>query len=411
MSKLIHPLGVSKRPGEQLFLAISVGALGTLGFSVTAPLLPDLAEALDVSRGSIGLVQAAVSVSSLFLSMMIGYLADRLGRRRVVLVSLLIFATFGAAGFWARTFWGLVAVRLIQGVGTSGILGLGLVIVADLYEGTARQRAMGFNMAGITFVNMMGPIVSGFIGQGGVFRPFLIFLIGYPLALWATRLPVEPVRDVESPLSHASEAIVSLRTRGRLGDFVGLLFATVGVAMLLHGIGFTTAPLFLDSEFGMEASGRGLVISTFQFGVVVAAVQIGRLRARHSGARLVGAAFTLMSLGMLSVALAPEWWFVSLGLGIAGAGFGLYTPQAQERAASMGGAAYRGLTVLTWVTSVRFAQVIGPPLGSWVGESLGPRPTFLIAGAVMLAAAMLWLPVRRLAARRLAPGRERIRDT
>ena len=81
MTRLIHPFGVSKRSTEQLLIAISVGALGTLGFSVTAPLLPDLADEFGVSRASIGLVQAAVSVSSVALSMVIGYLADRLGRR------------------------------------------------------------------------------------------------------------------------------------------------------------------------------------------------------------------------------------------------------------------------------------------------------------------------------------------
>ncbi|MGH8871439.1 MAG: MFS transporter [Acidimicrobiia bacterium] len=92
---------------ERLAMAICAGALGTLGFSVTAPLLPDLAEALGVSRGSIGVIQAAVSLLGVLLSMLIGYFADRFGRRRVALPSLLIFSTFGVAGFFARSFWGL----------------------------------------------------------------------------------------------------------------------------------------------------------------------------------------------------------------------------------------------------------------------------------------------------------------
>lgn len=404
MSKLIQPFGVSTNATERLALAIALGALGTLGFSITAPLLPDLADAFGVSRGSIGLVQAAVSVSSVALSIVIGYLADRLGRRRVVLVSLLIFATFGVAGFWARSFWGLVGVRLIQGIGTSGILGLGIVLVADLFEGNARRRALGYNMAGITFVNMLAPVASGLIGEGGVFRPFLMFLIGYPLALWASRLPVEPARRVEPPLAHATEAREFLQTAGRLGDFLGLLFATIGVTVLLHGLGFTTVPLFLDDEFGVGASGRGLVIATFQIGVVLAAVQIGRLRARRSASSLVGMAFVLMSIGMLVVAAAPEWWFVSVGLAIAGLGFGLFVPQAQERSATWGGAVYRGLTVLTWVTFIRVAQVIGPPLGSWSAESLGPRGTFVVASVVMMLAAGIWLPVRHRVGERIAPA-------
>ncbi len=381
-------------------MAISAGALGTLGFSVTAPLLPDLARELGVSRGSIGLIQAAVSLPGVLLSILIGYFADRFGRRRVVLVSLLVFTTFGVAGFFARSFWGLAAARFFQGAGTSGILGLGIVLVGDLFEGPARTRAMGFNLTGTTLANMMGPILSGMIGQEGVFRPFLLFLIGVPLALWITRMPVDPPRAVESPLEHAGEALDSLRKGRHLADYLGVLAATVGVTVVMHGLGFTTVPLFLDGEFGIAASGRGLVIAAFQIGVVIAAIQIGRLRTRHAGSRLVGLAFGLMALGMTVIAVAPRWWVVALGLAFAGVGFGLFVPQAQTKAATLGGPLYRGLTVLTWVTFVRVAQFIGPPGGSWSAESLGARITFFIAAIVMLVAALLWKPIRQRANRR-----------
>jgi len=381
-------------------MAIAAGALGTLGFSVTAPLLPDLAVAVGVSRASIGVIQAAVSLPGVLLSILIGYFADRFGRRKVVLVSLVLFTTFGVAGFFARSFWSLAAVRFIQGAGTSGILGLGIVLVGDLFEGPARTRAMGFNLSGTTVANMMGPIVSGIVGQGAVFRPFLLFLVGFPLALWITRMPADPPRVVEPPLSHADEALGSLRRGGHLVDYVGVLAATVGVTVVMHGLGFTTVPLFLDADFGIAAAGRGLVIAAFQIGVVLAAIQIGRLRSRHRGSRLVGVAFALMAAGMAVIGIAPGWWVVPIGLALAGVGFGLFVPQAQTKAATLGGPVYRGLTVLTWVTFVRFAQVIGPPGGSWSAESLGPRITFAVSAVVMLLAAVLWQPIREWANRR-----------
>ncbi len=381
-------------------MAIAAGALGTLGFSVTAPLLPDLARELDVSRASIGVVQAAVSLPGVLLSILIGYFADRFGRRKVVLVSLLVFTTFGVAGFFARSFWGLAAVRFLQGAGTSGILGLGIVLVGDLFEGPARTRAMGFNLSGTTLANMMGPILSGVVGQGGVFRPFLMFLVGIPLGLWLSRMPADPPRAVEPPLEHAGEALESLRRGRHLADYVGVLVATVGVTVVMHGLGFTSVPLFLDGEFGIASAGRGFVIAAFQIGVVIAAVQIGRLRARNTGSRLVGVAFTLMGLGMAVIGIAPSWWVVPIGLAMAGIGFGLFVPQAQTKAATLGGPLYRGLTVLTWVTFVRVAQVIGPPGGSWSADALGPRITFAVASSVMLLAALIWQPIRARANRR-----------
>lgn len=369
--------------------------MGTLGFSVTAPLLPDLATAFGVSRGSIGWVQAAVSIAGVPLSALIGYLADRLGRRRVVLVSLLLSTVFGCAGFLTRTFAGLIAVRVLQGIGTSGLLGLGIVMVSDLYEGPARTKAMGFNLTAVTTVAMLGPLASGFIAGGGVFRPFLIFSIGVPLLLWASRLPSDPTKDVQSPLRHAGAAFAALRQGGQLGDFGGILLVTFAATVLQHGLGFTNTPLFLDFEFGVGPSGRGVIIAMFQFGTVLAAVQIGRLRARASGSRLVGSGFILTALGMAVAALAPNPWIVALGLGLTGVGFGLFVPLAQDRAATAGGTLFRGLTVLTWVTIVRSAQVVGPPTASFFNEAIGARPTFGIAAAVMALGAVAWQPARR----------------
>lgn len=393
-SRLLHPLGVASSRWERLAIAVSAGAMGTLGFSLTAPLLPDLADALNVDRASIGLVQAAVSVPGVLLSALIGYLADRWGRRRVILTALLLFTTFGTMGFFARSFWPLIGTRLIQGIGTSGILGLSIVVVGDLFEGRDRTRAMGYNLAGLTGVNMVGPTVSGLVATSGVFRPFLLFLIGIPLAFWATRLPQEPRRETETPFRHAGAAIREIRHRGQLVDFSGVLVATLATTMLLHGFGFTTAPLYLDSVFGIGSGGRGVIIAAFQTGSVIAAVQIGRLRGKLSGSRLVGIALSSMALGAAVTAVAPEWWFVPIGLGLTGIGFGLFVPLAQEQATSVGGAAFRGLTVLTWVTVVRMAQVIGPPLGSSLSEGIGPRPTFGLAAAGMTLAFVSWRPLR-----------------
>lgn len=399
-NRLIHPIGVSSSRWERLAIAIAAGSMGTLGFSITSPLLPDLAEALSVDAGAIGVVQAAVSVPGVLLSLLIGYFADRVGRRRVVLVSLLLFSLAGAAGYFARTFTLLVVARLVQGIGTSGILGLSIVLVGDLFTGADRTRAMGFNMAGLTLVNMAGPTLSGIVGREDVFRPFLIFLIGLPLAMWVSRMPVDPPRQADSPLRHLGAAFRFVRNAGHLVDYVGILGVTVATTVLLHGFGYTTTPLFLDEVFGIDSSGRGLIIAAFQVGTVVAAIQIGRLRARRSGSSLVSMSLGLMAAGAVLTAIAPEWWFVALGLAISGVGFGLWVPIAQEHTAEVGGDLYRGLTVLMWVTFVRVAQVVGPPAGASMSESIGPRITFLIAGVGMGVATLAWGPVRAAATAR-----------
>ena len=401
----IHPIGQATTSNERIALAIALGSMGTLGFSITSPLLPDLADALGVSRGAIGLVQAAVSVPGVIFSVFIGYLADRFGRRRVVLNGLAIFSVFGVAGFFTHSFWGLIAVRFLQGIGTSGILGVSVVLVTDIYEGPARTRAMGYNLAGVTVVSMLGPAISGALASGGLFRPFLVFSVGAPLLVWATRMPADsPDQAPESPLRHVGEAVADMRRRGTLTVFVGVLGVTLAQVGLLHGLGFTTTPLFLDRQFGVPVQIRGFIVASFQVGLIAAALWSGRVRQRWGTSATVTTALVLLGLGAGVVALSPEAWVVPVGLSISGIGYGALTPLTQSYSASATTPAYRGVTVLTWVTVVRLAQVIGPASGSALSEAAGGRTTFGIAAVAMGLLAASWHPVLE---RLLDRGRKR----
>lgn len=401
--RLVHPIGTATSSRERLFIAIAVGAMGSLGFAVTPPLLPDLADAFEVSRGAIGLVQAAVSVPGVLFSGLIGYFADRVGRRRVILVSLLLFSTFGIAGFFARSFWGLIAVRFVQGIGTSGILGVGIVLIGDLFEGADRMRAMGINLTLVTFAGMVTPMLSGLLGTIGIFVPFLIFAIGYPLALWASRLPSDAESGHSTPVvRHFGDAIDLLRRNSTLIDFLGMLVATLAATFVLHGLGLTTTPLFLDEVFGTPVSLRGIIIGSFQIGVIAIAFRIGRVRSRLGTPGTITSGFALMSAGTAVAMVAPGPWVVAAGLALAGVGFGMYVPLAQEYAARVGTAVYRGVTVLTWVTVVRIAQMTGPPVGSFLADTVGPRFTFGLAAVGLAILAVAWGPLRSAIKRRRA---------
>lgn len=394
--RLTRPLGTASSPNERLAIAVAVGAMGNLGFAVTSPILPDLAEAFGVSRGAIGLVQAAVSVPGVVFSLIIGYLADRLGRRKVILAGLAIFTIFGLAGFFARSYWGLIGARFLQGIGTSGILGVGIVLIGDTFSGEDRTRAMGINITGITLVAMLGPIVSGTLATGGTFRPFLIFLIGVPLFLWATRMPSDtPKQAVAPPTRHFGDAFESMRGAGTLVDFIGLLAITLAGVFVLHGVGLTVSPLFLASEFDVPVRTRGFIVAGFQMGIILVAARITHIRNRFGGANTMTAAFSLMAVGTAIGGGAGSEWGVLSGLFVAGIGFGLFVPVAQSFAALVGTDRYRGVSVLMWVAVIRVAQVLGPPSGSFLADGTDPRAAFWLAAAGMAVIAVAWRPVRR----------------
>ncbi len=94
---------------------------------------------------------------------------------------MLIFGVFGLASFFARTFWSLLIVRGLQGLGTSGLLSLGVVIIGDQFHGLERRWAMGLNLAALTATTTLAPVVGGFLAEGGAFRPFLVYTLAIPV--------------------------------------------------------------------------------------------------------------------------------------------------------------------------------------------------------------------------------------
>ena len=235
------------------------------------------------------------------------------------------------------------------------------------------MRFLGMNLAFVFMVQMIMPAISGIIAAGGAFRPFLIYLAGVPIGLWALRLKVgRPKGAASSPLRHVRAAREDMHRRRTGVDLLGLVAVT-----------------------GTGTAGRGLVVSAFQAGAIVTALGVLRFIKGRMSSRMMTIGLWLMAIGLLVVFLAAFPVIVSLGLALAGAGFGLVVTLAQRDAIASASITYRGLVVLTWVAGVRVSQVIGPPAASLVTGLIGPRSSFLIIAAIVASAAVAWRPLRR----------------
>ncbi len=387
-------------PRRLLPLIVTVTGMGVLAFAIIAPVLPDLADELGVSRGSIGLVQGAVAIPGIFLAAYIGYLADRFGRRRVIRVSLIIFGVFGLACFFARSYWVLVGFRILQGLGTSGLLSLGVVLIGDLFTGVERRWAMGLNLAALTMTTTLAPIAGGFIAEGGAFRPFLVYVLAFPVFVMARRLPdPKDATKPSPPFRHLREAMQLLKKEGRRSDFLGVLPMSLITLGVFLGLGLTVLPLFLEREFGLGVSQRGLVAAILSGASSLASVFSGRIGLLLTPRQVLTSSFTFMVVGFTVIGLAPSLWILPLGLIVLGLATGSIFPLLQDYSASVGPAHYRGMLVGTWVSANRVGQFAGPAGGTALAESIGDRRAYFAGAAVMGVIAVTWMPLRRLGKR------------
>jgi MFS family permease len=254
----------------------------------------------------------------------------------------------------------------------------------------------------MTVAGTLLPIAAGALGEGGAFRPFLLYLLAFPVWWAARRLP-EPAHapSLVKPGQHLREALADLRQRGRLSDFLGLLpmgFLSLGVYL---GLSQALFPLFLEREFGLGALHRGLLLAVGTAAASIASALSGRVSGRVQPSRAVVGGLTLEVAGFLTIGLAPPLWAVALGLGLVGAGYGSLTPVLQHFATSAGHDRYRGALVGTWVSGNRVGMFTGPSVSTALASSLGDRNTYLAGAGVVALMAVALVPVRRLAARRM----------
>jgi DHA1 family bicyclomycin/chloramphenicol resistance-like MFS transporter len=156
-------------PGPGLSFAEFVGltamlmALTAVSIDIMLPALPDIGAALGVDQDNerqlvVILYMAGFSCGQLVY----GPLSDRWGRRPVLMVGLLIFVVGTLGALFSGSFSGLLAARMIQGVGAASPRVVSLAIVRDVYGGRQMARVMSFAM----MVFIIIPVFAPSIGQG-----------------------------------------------------------------------------------------------------------------------------------------------------------------------------------------------------------------------------------------------------
>jgi len=155
--------------------AISLGAvfsLRMLGLFMILPVFSLYAEQLHgVTPTLTGLAIGAYGLTQALLQIPFGMLSDRIGRKRVIIIGLLIFAAGSVVAALSSSIWGVIAGRALQGAGA--IAAAVMALMADLTREEHRARAMAIFGGSIgmsfTLALVLGPILNGWIGVPGIF--------------------------------------------------------------------------------------------------------------------------------------------------------------------------------------------------------------------------------------------------
>lgn len=365
-----------------------------VAYSIAVPVLPDLSRRLGASPTVIGLMFAAFGVTLLAVSIPMGAMSDRTGRK-VPLVGGLVALALSTMlfAFADRLSW-LFAARLVQGAADAITWVVGFALLADLYGPAERGRVMGFVMSGASFGFMFGPSLGGWLYErGGVQLPFLAvgaFAAFAAVAFLWLRLPARPISGerVELRLILLEPAVATCT------------MAVVVIASTLSMLE-PVLSLWLSSHLNLMPGRIGLVFGIAAVAMAVLHPLYGRFADRWGGRRLtlLGLAATALTLPVLSRA----WSFesaVGFYVLVAAVGALAVTPslaymgaavsRAGERSSESFGVAY-GLYNFAWGIGL----LAGPAIGGFAFERLGFERLTVMWMPAMLAITILLARVKK----------------
>ncbi len=390
----LAPDAVRRRVGPVIFATVFLDMIGT---GIIIPLLPFYVRSMHGAPATVGVLLACFSLAQLIATPLLGRLSDRVGRRKVVVLSLagnaLSMAVFAVAAQRAMLPL-LFASRIVAGF-TAGNLAACQASVADVFEGPDRSRAMGRIGAAIGLGIVVGPILGGVLSSIGPAAPplgaallALIDLVAASMLLpetlrqVVTKSPTAAYRDPAAVPEALPPTLVHALFRRPMTLVLALYFlvffamANVQVALAL----------LARQRFGWGGSEAGWLFGLFGAGsVLMQAVLVGRLVRVFGEARVVVGGAVVLALGMAAIGVAPSGAVLVAAVLLVGAGLGAVNPALSSLAASLADPRQRGSVLGVAQSAGGLARTLGPVAGGWLFGHLGPAAPFWsgTAAAVM----------------------------
>lgn len=373
----------------------SVGAFAgvtfimVLGNTMLFPVFPEMREALGLTSRQLAWLVLSISVPSALFAPVGGMLADRLGRRRIILPSLWAYG-LGGLGAGGAVLWlndpfpWMLAGRVLQGLGSGAPMHLTMAMVGDIFQSRERTKALGMVESANSFGKVASPLIGAGVGLLGWFAPFFVYPVAALLASlaiwWWTREPARRSHSRESWDQYKRAVIHALERRHVLIAFSSALIAM----LLLMGVLFWVADV-LPTREAMSPLRRGATLALPMLASATMALLAQRVGERLGIVR--GVLWGLMMMGTAAIALTwlGTTLLVYLLLGLFGCGTGMALSGLNTLAISSAPGEYRGAITAVYGALRSLGAAVAPSVFVFLRGWWSPLP-FLLFGTLALLA-------------------------
>jgi MFS family permease len=356
------------------FLLMAGSCLPVMGGLLIAPILPQIqAHFSGVPRVEY-LVPIALTIPALFIAILApfaGAIVDVLGRRRPLVIALVLYAAFGTAPLWLDSLYAIIVSRAGVGLAEAVIMTCCTTLIGDYYDGARRSKYLALQVTWVALSASLFLLVGGVLGELGWRAPFWVYSISLLIAPLAYIYLWEPDRkrrpEVEQGPTPGYAAAPSFRPLLLLGICGITLITTIAfyvvpvhLAFLLNALGIHS-PLTISLIAGFAALTK-----------VIGSLIFHRLNIiGFTIPRLLTLSFACSGLGLL-LAATTTMNEVVIGVLINGLGGGLLIPTLLTWNMRTLPLERRGFGTGAWTASFFLGQFVNPfvvlPLARIAGD-------------------------------------------
>ncbi|WP_009632102.1 MFS transporter [Synechocystis sp. PCC 7509] len=318
-----------KLSDPKLLILLASGSLTTMAGGIVAPVLPDIVQQLQLDPGLAANLVSFHCLTLAIFSPLLGILADRIGRVKVLVASLLCYAVFGTAGAFMSSFLPLLVTRGLIGVASGGIAAASLGILGSNYEGEARSVALGYATSTLTITGILFPLLGGWVGSSHWQYAFYLYALGIPIAGLAMTFLQEDQTAKSTEKNYKLSQILGQR------QTLWLLLTLVLVSVAMYSV-VIYAPLYLKATIAAGAVLNGVVLASRAIGAAIVSAFGSKWLAQKFGLpNAIAFGCTLMAITLITIPLLHELIPIILTAIAFGVGFGIVLPNVYSALANL----------------------------------------------------------------------------
>ncbi len=355
-----------------------------LGIGLVIPVLPTIMNELHLSGKMVGYLVAAFAMTQLLVSPIAGQWVDKYGRKRMIIIGLVIFSFSELLFGLGKVVEVLFVSRLLGGISAAFIMPAVTAFIADITTLATRSKAMGYMSAAISTGFIIGPGIGGFLAEIGPRVPFFAAAaVALIAAIISFLLLQEPERHKNALIKEKATGLKRIFNPLYFIAFIIIFIASFGLAAF-----DSLFSLFVDHKFGFTPKDIAIIITGGGIvGAVAQVVLFGYLTKRFGEVKLIRYAFIFSAILVYVTTVVNSYAHILLATIFIFVGFDLMRPAVTSYLSKVAGDEQGFVSGMnSMFTSI--GNVFGPIIGGFLFDIDLDYPFYfaaiaLVAGIVL----------------------------